>query len=95
MLFLITTLYTFYVEKKKADAAIKKFKKFVARKNEQIRKEDAGEYVGSETTSDSLDNEDLGHLERKYKQLKRWIKSSIKAGKVFIKKNQPTNKKFV
>uniref|UniRef100_A0A1I8B401 DC_STAMP domain-containing protein n=1 Tax=Meloidogyne hapla TaxID=6305 RepID=A0A1I8B401_MELHA len=64
MLFLFTTLYTFYVERKKADAAIKKFKKFVAKKNEQIRREDAGIFDGSITTSDSLDDEDLWFLER-------------------------------
>ncbi|KAF7635580.1 DC_STAMP domain-containing protein [Meloidogyne graminicola] len=66
MLFLISSLYSFYTEKKKADLAIKKFKKFVEKKKEQIKKEDAGEYFGSETKStDSLDNEDLGYLERK------------------------------
>uniref|UniRef100_A0A915ND82 Dendritic cell-specific transmembrane protein-like domain-containing protein n=1 Tax=Meloidogyne floridensis TaxID=298350 RepID=A0A915ND82_9BILA len=65
MLFLFTTLYNFYVERKKADTAIKKFKKFVAKKNEQIRREDAGIFDGSVTSSDSLDDENLWYLERR------------------------------
>ncbi|KAL7073592.1 hypothetical protein ACQ4LE_007316 [Meloidogyne hapla] len=95
MLFLFTTLYTFYVERKKADAAIKKFKKFVAKKNEQIRREDAGIFDGSITTSDSLDDEDLWFLEREYKQLKKRINSFSKSAKEFINNKKPKNKKVI
>jgi hypothetical protein len=95
MLFLITTLYHLYSEKKKADAAIKKFKRFVAKKNEQIRREDAGESVDSVITLDSLDDEDLGYIEREYKQFKKWINFLIKTSKEFILKQQPTDKKLV
>uniref|UniRef100_A0A914LNC8 Dendritic cell-specific transmembrane protein-like domain-containing protein n=1 Tax=Meloidogyne incognita TaxID=6306 RepID=A0A914LNC8_MELIC len=95
MLFLFTTLYNFYVERKKADTAIKKFKKFVAKKNEQIRREDAGIFDGSVTSSDSLDDENLWYLERRYKELKKWLNSGIKKVKDFINRRKPKNKKVI